>query len=128
MLFTHCAACPIRQAVFRYWQQRLKVQGFATVSLAERYWDAVAQKTRKVLSIETNLAHLDSPDTDRLLPSVNPFEVPEPSFDELIAALPPNIADILRLDHRRRTRQQKARLAAWLEDDRQRLVRRFGFM
>jgi|GEM_PF-6038891 len=128
MVFSQCATCLARQAVFQYWQQRLKADGLGPIPLIERYWDTATQKTCQVLSLETFLARSDSPDKDRLLPSVNPFEGSEPSLDELIATLPSNIADVLRLDYRRRTRQQKERLAAWRASEGRRLLKQFGFM
>jgi len=123
-----CQRCPARRALFQAWERRLEAEGLGIVPLTERYWDPVAQTTHKVLSIETNLAHLNHPDTDRLLPTVDPFEDAASDFQALMAAIPPEIAAILELDHRRRTRQEKERLAAWLKGEGRHLVRYFGFM
>jgi hypothetical protein len=110
------------------WEQRLKAEGLGRIPLSERHWNSVTQKTCRVLSIETNLDHLDDPDTDRLLPAVDPFQDPAPGLEELIDAIPLHIADILRMDHRRRTRREQQRLKDWLEGEGRRLKRHFGFM
>jgi hypothetical protein len=123
-----CRQCPARQALFLAWERRLKAEGLGIVPLSERHWNAVTQQTCKVLSIETNLARSDDPDKDPLLPAVNPFEGAESELDGLVAAIPPRIVRILQMDHRRWTRREKERLAAWLEGESRRLVRQFGFM
>ncbi len=128
MFFSICQHCPARQALFQAWEQRLKAEGLGIVPLSERYWNPVTQKTCKVLSIETNLARSDDMDKDRLLPAINPFEDAKASLDELMAAIPPRIAKILQMDHRRRPRRAKQHLAEWLEGEGRRLAHQFGFM